>query len=123
MARARDMMGGGLSAGQATAINGTQATSVSAAGTLQTDATALVASDSIVSTVGSGAGVIVPNTDVGDSMWIYNAGANGLKVYPPASGSQKFNQLSANAAFTLAVNTGCLVKRVSTTQWIALLSA
>lgn len=123
MARARDIIGGGIPAGSAKAMQGTQNTSVSAAGTTQSDATALEASDNIVSTVAASSGVIVPNTDIGDSMFVYNSGANPLKVYPPSAGSQKFNQLAANAAFTLQTNTGCMVKRVSSTQWLVFLSA
>lgn len=120
---ARDMMGAGLSSGTAQALGGSVNSAVSAAGTTQSDSTELTASLNVVSTVAASSGVRVFNGPIGDSQVIYNSGANPLKVYPPTTGSQKFNQLSANAAFTLQTNTGCLVQKVTSTQWLVFLSA
>lgn len=96
--------------------------SVSAAGTTQGTATELTAADSEITTVASGAGVILNSTlSAGDSQTVFNAGANALKVYPPSG--MKINALSTNAAMTLATNTGCLFKCVSTTRVFGVLSA
>lgn len=122
MPLASDVVKAGVSAGSAKGFNGQVAPSVSAAGTVITDATDLTATVSYVSTVASGAGVQLPNCEVGDDCWVYNAGANALKVYPPTA-TCAINQIAAGSAQTLATNTGCLYKRVSTTQVMAMLSA
>lgn len=44
-----------------------------------------------------------------------------MKVYPPSG--MKINALTANAAMTLAINTACLFKCVSTTRVYGVLSA
>lgn len=120
---ARDIMGGGLSSGAAQAMGGSVASAVSAAGTTQSDATEVTASLNVITTAAASSGVKVYNGVVGDSQVIYNGGANQVKVYPPTTGSQKFNQLAANAGFALPVNTGALVVKVTSTQWLVFLSA
>ncbi len=99
-------------------------TGISAAGTTQATATRIRAQNSDVSTVASGAGVILnellpimPNTE----QTVFNSGANQLKVYPP-SGMQ-INGLTTNAAMSLAPNTGVLFKCVSSTRVFGVLSA
>ena len=123
MTIAKDVMGGGFSAGQAQALGGTVAMTVSAAGSTISDATALTASNNYVTTVASGAGVILPNGVIGDAVQIYNAGANPLKVYPPNSGSQKIAPLAAAAAVLCPTNTMMGFYKWSSTQWVAELSA
>ena len=44
-----------------------------------------------------------------------------MKVYPPSG--MKINALAANAPMTLATNTGCFFKCVSTTRVFGVLSA
>jgi len=98
------------------------ATAVTAAGTTQATATELTAADSEVTTVASGAGVVLNRLlTSGEEMTVFNAGLNGLKVYPPTG--MKFNSLPANAAMTLSVNTGVFFRCVSTSRIIGLLSA
>lgn len=120
---ARDMMGGGMSAGTAQALGGTVSAAMTGAGTVITDATALNASLNVFTTVASGTGAIAYNGSIGDSQVVYNGGANALKVYPPNSGSQKFNQITAGAAFTLPINTGAVIVKVSSTLWLVFMSA
>jgi hypothetical protein len=122
MAIARQVMGAGFSAGQALAIGGGVASAVSAAGTTITDATDLGQAVNVVTTVAADSGVQLPAAAPGDEVWVYNSGANALKVYPDASTS-KFNDLTAGAAYLLATNTGALHKCVSATQWVVLMSA
>lgn len=119
--RAFQVMGGGLSQGNAIAINGSMNNTVSAAGTTQGTATTLGAGNNLLTTVASGAGVIMPQGQPGDELDIFNMGANACLVYPATSA--KINSLATNGAFTLATNTGCKVKQWSTTQYTVLLSA
>ena len=94
---------------------------ISAAGTEQSDATELQSAVNLVSTVASGAGVILFSTAVaGDSQLIYNAGDNPLLIYP--NSGTGINNLSLNASIILPVNTAIEFYAVSTTQWVAILS-
>ncbi len=98
------------------------ATSVSAAGTTQGTATELGAADSEVTTVGASSGCVLSSQLApGDTQTVFNAGANSLKIYPP-SGMQ-INALGTNLPMTLAVNTGCIFKCISTTRVFGVLSA
>jgi hypothetical protein len=72
-------------------------TAISAAGSTQGTATAISKEINIVSTVASGAGVILPAV-AGAVITITNTSANSLLVYP-ASGAA-INSLAANAGFT-----------------------
>ncbi len=121
MTAAFDAMKGGLSAGTARAINGQVNSAISAAGTTQGTATALTASDNVVTTAAASSGVILPNSEIGDEYNILNLGANAVTVYPPTSG--QVNALSANTGFQLATNTAVKVKKFTATRWMAFLSA
>ena len=114
--------GAGLSLPLASAMCQDVATSLSAAGTTQGTATELTAADSELTTVGAGSGVVLSSKlSAGDSQSVFNAGANAVKVYPPTG--MKINSLAANAPMTLATNTGCIFKCVSTTRVFGVLSA
>ena len=121
MASAKDIMGGGFSAAAAAAINGQVSSAITAAGTTQSDATALVASINVVTTAAASTGVLLPNTEIGDEYEVLNLGASALTVYPPTSG--QINQLSANTGFSLAPNTAVKVRKYTSTKWVAWLSA
>ena len=122
MPLAKDLVQVGFSPGQASGANGQVAPSVSAAGTVITDATDLTASINYVTTVAASSGVQLYFGQVGDDMWVFNSGANTLRVYPPST-SHGINQIAAGTAHLLATETGCLYKLVSTTQVVGLLSA
>lgn len=112
----------GLSNLAVNAICKDTATSISAAGTNQATATQLTAADNEVTTVADGTGVVLSSAiSAGDTQSVFNAGANPLKVYPPSGFS--LNALPANAAMTLAKNTGCLYKCMSSTRVMGVLSA
>lgn len=121
MPLARRMMGGGISAGMAKAINGDFNTAVSAAGTTQATATELKSSTNSVTTVAASSGVILSACDIGDDQTVYNATTTALNVYPDTGST--INQLSANTQIVLAPYTGAFFKRVTTTAWLAFLSA
>ena len=96
--------------------------SISAAGTTQATATQLINGMNQVSTVASGAGVVLFLAPTGGySQLVYNGGANSLKVYPPLAA--KINALGANNAMTLAPGTSCLFWYLSATLIGAILSA
>ena len=95
-------------------------TAVAAAGTTQGTATELDVGVNYVSTVASGAGVIVQSYTAGTSQTVYNGGANPLKVYPFTGA--RINQLAANAAMLLPINTSARFEVVSATQIIGFLS-
>jgi len=122
MGLAKNIIGGGFSAGQAKAINGATVTGLTAAGTVITDALDLTADVNAIGTCAAGAGVQLPSAEVGDSLVVYNGGANACKVYPD-SASNQINQLGAGSSMLLAVSTACVFFKVSSTRWIANLSA
>lgn len=101
---------------------GLVASGISAAGTTQGTATELTSEDNEVSTVASGAGVVLNRLlTAGEVHTVFNSGANALKVYPPSGMS--INALTVNAGMLLPTNTGCFFKCVSSTRVFGVLSA
>lgn len=101
------------------------ATGLSGAGTTQGTATSVSSVINVFSTVTSGSGAVLSSTATADSQTalqiIYNGGASPLKVYPPTSSA--INGLPVNTPMILAIKTVCVFYFVSSTQWIAVLSA
>ena len=122
MALATNIMRGAFSAGQAKAINGAIATGLTAAGTVISDALDLTADTNVIGTCASGAGVQVPACEIGDSVEIYNGGANACSVYPDST-SVQFNALGNGNAFLLATGTMCYCRRITSARWTVVLSA
>lgn len=121
MGLARQIMGGGFSAGQAKALAGSVASAVSAAGTTISDATDLTASINVVTTAAAASGVQLPSAEIGDEVEILNLGVGAMIVYPYTS--EQINALSANTGFALAPNTAVRLRKFTTTRWIGYLSA
>lgn len=115
------MMAGGLSAGQAKAINGDVNSAVTAAGSSQTDATQLKSCVNVVTTVAANTGVKLLSTDVADEQYVVNLGANTLTVYPDLG--SRINAVATNGGVSLGINTAMFFKRFSSTRWLAFLSA
>lgn len=118
MTRETSLMGVGVSAAQANFITGDTASGLTASGTTQTDAFAISADVNEFTTVASSAGARLPGNTVcnpGDSVVVFNGGANSLSLYP-ASG-ESINGLSANAAFAIAANARTICYKVSNTRW------
>jgi hypothetical protein len=88
---------------------------VSAAGTTQGTGTALTREFNRVSTVASGAGVVLPTAVAGMAIVITNTSANSLLVYP-ASGAQ-INALAANVAYTQTTLATLQYVALTATQW------
>lgn len=125
MASAVERMQGGLSAGQAQGIGG-QGGSVAAAGSVQGDATTVVASVSIATGADGTKGVILPAGSVGDEFTLFNNSGSTLKVWPPTGAAITVVGTglgSANAAHSLLTfKTGRYICQ-SSTQYFAIVSA
>lgn len=92
---------------------------LSAAGTTQTTATPLSASFDrhVVTTVASGAGVVLPSATASRVDIVINAGANPLLVYPPSGAA--INNLATNAAYTVPVGGVVSITDASSSQLYA----
>lgn len=121
MALAREIMGGGFSAVSADAIQGGVNSTISAAGTTQGTATAITTSNNFITTAAASSGVILPASQQGDWLIIYNGGANAVTVYPPVGA--KINGIATNGGMSLGTNTNCIYFFYSATQVVAHLSA
>lgn len=117
-----DMMRGGTSSGQAQAINGRVGSGLTAAGTVIGDALDLLSTVNVITTAAAGTGVQLPSMMIGDTVEVYNNGANAIKVYPDQT-TVAINQLSVAAGMTLNTNTGAIFRKTSATQIWAMLSA
>ena len=88
---------------------------VSAAGTVQGNATALTTEFNRVSTVVSGAGVVLPTAIAGMAISIVNSSANSLLVYP-ATGAA-INSLATNVGYSHVTLATLQYIAISSTQW------
>jgi hypothetical protein len=91
------------------------ATSISAAGSTQGDATVLSKEFNQVSTVTGGSGVVLPAGVPGLAITITNSSANSLIVYP-ASGAS-INLLATNAGYTQSTLATIQYITLTGTQW------
>ena len=121
MPLAKDLIGLGVPPIMAQGLGGQGATGLVAAGSNQGNALALTASNSVIATTAASTGVILPAVQAGEEVWIYNAGANTLAVYPPVGAA--INSGATNAAFTLATTVAAQFKFVSNTVIIGNRSA
>lgn len=103
MPLAAQTMGAGFSAGQATILGGSFNLAVSAAGTTAATATALKAANNLITVAAANSGVILPSVSPGDSLVLFDLGANAVSVYPPTG--HRLNNLTANTPDTLPTNT------------------
>lgn len=97
------------------------ASGLSAAGTNQGTAAAITNQTNEFTTVGSGQGAILPSPEQGEFIFVANAGANALLVYP-ASG-HSINALAANAAFSVAAGKNALFWAATASKWYVNLTA
>lgn len=107
------VLGSGVNSLSTVSICGDGTSAVTAAGTSAGNATALTHVYNNVTTVGSGAGVKLPPTEMGETIIVRNGGANKLTVYPYEATS------SINSAGSGLINPGCsaLFFAVSNTVW------
>ena len=124
MAYAREVMGGGVSAGTAAALGGAGGT-VAAAGSAQSDATLVQSSISIATGADGTKGVILAAGVPGDEVWIFNNAGSTLKVYPPSGAAIDLTGTglgTANAAHSLLTFKCALYKCQSSTQWFVIVT-
>lgn len=107
------VLGSGVNGLSTVSICGDGNASVSAAGTSAGDATTLTYVYNNVTTVGAGAGVKLPPTEMGETIIVKNTSANPLTVYPYDTGS------SINNVGFGTINPDCsaLFFAVSNTLW------
>ncbi len=123
MGSVRSLMGAGMPAAQAVAVNGgTFATGISAAGTTTADATQLVADFNVVTTTASSTGVKLPDVEVGSQIIVVNGGANACLVYPP-TGCQLNNQTVTSAGRTVGAGKAGIFIRGSAVHWSVIADA
>lgn len=124
MAYAKEVVAAGFSPGQAKGMGGAYV-AVTAAGSSQTDAATLTASMSVVASADGTKGVILAG-EVGDEVWVFNNSASTLKVYPETGAAIAVPGTglgSANAAFSHLTYKTVLYKKLTTTQWLPLVTA
>ena len=82
MARKNQLVSAGIWGSTAAAVLGAVATGLTAAGSTQGTALALAAEVNVVGTTAASTGVLLPPSEAGDIVEVYNQGANALAVYP-----------------------------------------
>lgn len=127
MAFAKEIMGGGFSAGQAAAIGGAYSSITAAgAGSTNADATPITASMTIIAGADGTKGVVLPACEVNAEVWLFNNAGSTCKLWPdtgaaicvPGTGLG-----SVNAAFSFLTYKTAILKRVTSTQWLINITA
>lgn len=94
---------------------------LSGAGTTQGTATVITKQTNEFTTVAASSGAILPSPEQGEFIFVANAGANALSVYPATGHS--INALASNAAFSVASGKNCLFWAATASKWYANLTA
>ena len=110
------VLGSGISQLSTVSICGDGNTSVTAAGTSAGDATTLTYVYNNISTTGSGAGVKLPQTEMGETIQVVNSGANVLTIYPYDTNST----INGAASSELLPGGSALYSATSNTTWVSL---
>ena len=113
MALPSRVLNSGVTSLSTVAICGEGASDVSAAGSTSSDATSLSSIYNRISTVAAGAGVKLPPTEMGATVFVANAGANPLTVYPYDTGST----IGGSASNALVPGASAIYSAVSNTRW------
>ena len=125
MTLAKELTGSGVPPATAKAMGG-QYSAITAAGSSQTDATAINVSMSVVAGADGTKGVILPAAEVGDDVTLFNNSGSTLKVYPDSGSAIAVAGTglgSANAAFSQLTYKTTVYKKVTSTQWLAITTA
>lgn len=119
---AKDMMGVGMAAEFAIREGFPGLSTVTAAGTTTSDATALLKEQRVVEATGSGSdGVKLPSTAELMVPYIVYAKTGALKVYPPTGAA--FNADTADQSQTVGVNLAAIFYRTGALSWISICGA
>ena len=125
MAFAREIMGGGISAGAARAICG-QGASLAATGTVQGDAAEIKSAVTIITGADGTKGTKLPASKAGEWCITFNNSGSTCKMYPPTGAAISVAGTglgSANTAFSHLTYACTLWICQSSTQWLAVTSA
>lgn len=117
---AKNLTGGGFSAGQANAATGAidVRNSLTATGSSATDALSVGSAISRFSTVASSTGAICQVLQAGDEIVIVNHGSNTLTVYPPTGGT-----INNTTSISVAANKTAFITYVTGTLLVAVITA
>jgi len=114
-----------LSAGSspllATVISGTGAAGLVAVGTNAATALQLSYSQNAITTSSVSTGVKLPPTEQGNEIWIRNDSGQTITVYPFETSGTTFN--AAAASVTIATAKTMVLKAVTSTYWMTILTA
>jgi hypothetical protein len=110
------VFGSGLSQLSTISICGDGGTAVTAAGTTAGDALQIVAVYNDVTTTSASAGVKLPQTELGETVYIANGGANPLTVYPYDTNST----INGTTSCEVLPNGVSLYMATSNTTWLSM---
>ena len=110
------VFGSGLSQLSTISICGDGGTALTAAGTTAGDALQIVAVYNDVTTTGASAGVKLPQTEAGETVYITNGGANPLTVYPYNTNST----INGTTSSEVLPNGVSLYMATSNTTWLSM---
>lgn len=112
MALPSRVLNSGVTSLSTAAICGEGATAVSAAGSTSSDATTLSSIYNRISSVSAGQGVKLPGCEMGATVYLTNAGASTLTIYPDASST-----ISGASSLALIPGASAAFWAVSNTRW------
>lgn len=118
----RKILGAGTPPLASQNISGDFSAALTALGTNQATAFLQQSDCNEFTTVAASTGVILnSNNAPGDEVFIANAGANTLSVYPEVGSS--INALSANSAFSVAAGKSAIFVKLTSTKYYSILTA
>lgn len=121
MTRKTNLTGSGLPPLAAEFIVGNVGSALTATGADQATALQLSADVNEITTAAASTGVRLPPMSPGDTIFIYNIGANTVSLYPPVG--ESINAIAVNGAFSVATAKTVIVTKVSATRYATLLTA
>lgn len=98
------------------AICGDGVDGLTAVGSTRADALQLTRIYNSVDTAASGTGVLLPPTQMGETIFIANSGANTIKVYPYDTGST----INQTTSASIVSNYSSIFFAVSATKWYSI---
>lgn len=115
------VLASGTSPQLAQVIGGGGATGLVAVGTNAATALQLSASQNAITTSSASTGVKLQPTEMGNEVWIRNDSGQTITVYPFETSGTTFN--AAASTVTIATAKTMVLKAVSSTYWMTLLTA
>lgn len=113
------VLGAGASSLMTVAICGDGVDGLTAVGSTRADALQLTKVNNAVNTAAAGTGVLLPPTQMGETIFIANSGANTIKVYPYESATT----INQTTSASIASNFSSIFFAVSATKWYSLTGA